>query len=63
MKYHPLHYNFKTRYLHYELPPNVVRRLKGLMYVKDEKDLRKKHKVALRWFDRTMSELEKGNRP
>lgn len=50
MKYQPLHYDFKTRYLHYELPPKVVSRLKGFFYVRDEKDLRRKHRAAVRWF-------------
>ena len=50
MKYHPLHHDFKTRYLHYELPPQVVKRLKGFFYVRDEKDLRRKHRAAVRWF-------------
>ena len=58
MKYHPLHHDFGTRYLHYELPPAVVRKLKTLAFIKDEKDLRKKHKAALQWFYSTVSGLD-----
>ena len=58
MKHHPLHYDLGTRYLHYELPPTVVQKLKSLMYVKDEHDLRKKHKAGLRWFYKVVSGLD-----
>jgi hypothetical protein len=58
MKYHPLHHDFGTRYLHYELPPGVIKKLKALMYLKDEHDLRKKHKAALRWFYEIVSGLD-----
>lgn len=59
MRYHPLHHDFKTRYLHYELPPAVVKRLKGFFYIKDERDLRKKHKAALRWFRQVVEGLDR----
>jgi len=58
MKYNPLHHDFGTRYLHYELPPAVVKKLKSLAYIKDERDLRKKHKAAHRWFYKVVSGLD-----
>jgi hypothetical protein len=58
MKYHPLHHDFGTRYLHYELPPSVVKTLKSFMFIKDERDLRKKHKAALQWFNKIVSGLD-----
>jgi len=58
MRYHPVHHDFGTRYLHYELPPTVVKKLKSFMYLKDEHDLRKKHKAALRWFYAIVSGLD-----
>jgi len=58
MRYYPLHHDFKTRYLHYELPPRVVKRLKGFFYIKDEKDLRRKHRAAVRWFRKLADALD-----
>jgi hypothetical protein len=58
MRYHPLHHDFGTRYLHYELPPSVVKKLKTFMFIKDEHDLRKKHKAALLWFYKIVSGLD-----
>lgn len=37
MKHSPIHYDFKTRYIYHELPPQVVRKLQELYFVKDEK--------------------------
>ena len=50
MRYGPLHYDFRMRYVYRELPPDVVRRLEGLTFVTDTKDLATKHREARAWF-------------
>jgi predicted nucleotidyltransferase len=50
MKHGPYHYNFRGRYLHYELPVRTVRKLQALFYVKDPTDLRRKEAAVRRWF-------------
>jgi hypothetical protein len=64
MKYTPEHYDFHTKYIHYELPKDVVEKLQDLFYVADTGDLQRKHKIAVEWFnevvrDMDMSEIEK----
>jgi predicted nucleotidyltransferase len=58
MKYHPARYDFKMRYVHYELPPDIVRKLEELCFVRGIKDLQEKYLRALRWFNRTMTEIQ-----
>lgn len=58
MRYHPIHYDFGARYIHYELPDDVVRKLKELHFVSGEGDLAGKVKDAERWFRRTMGEID-----
>jgi predicted nucleotidyltransferase len=50
MKHHPAHHSFKMRYIHYELPPNTVQRLKPLYFLDGEEDLQRKYKVVKSWF-------------
>jgi len=59
MKHKPVHYDFKTRYIHYELPAGDAKRLKRLYFVSDEKDLLRKYGSASRWFKSTVAELER----
>lgn len=59
IKHKPIHYDFKTRYIHYELPPEDVERLKCLYFVKDEKDLKQKYREASNWFQETISTINK----
>ena len=54
IKLKPVRYQFKTRYINYDLPPGVVNRLKKLHFVRDEKDLGHKYRVAKRWFHETV---------
>lgn len=54
IKHNPIHHDFKTRYIHHELPPEIVSRLKRLYFVKDEKDLKRKYDEANRWFQETI---------
>jgi hypothetical protein len=57
IKHNPIHYEFKMRYIHYELPAQAIRRLQHLYFVKDSKDLQTKYHEATKWFYETMSEL------
>jgi len=41
IKYFPAHYDFRMRYIQYELPPEIVKRLEDLCFVSDKKDFRK----------------------
>jgi len=58
IKHNPVHYDFKMRYVHYELPPEVVDRLVNLHFVKNMKDLQEKYREAKEWFLKTMSEID-----
>ncbi len=57
MKHCPVHYAFKMRYVHYELPPAVVQRLESLYFVRDARDLKAKYREATRWFQETVDSL------
>jgi len=59
IKHNPIHYDFKTHYVRYELPPKVVERLRHLYFAKDEKDLQQKYREASKWFQETMSTINK----
>lgn len=54
----PEHHQFRTRYIHYDLPPDIVRRLKALYFVKDEKELKQKYRLAERWFRDALREVD-----
>jgi predicted nucleotidyltransferase len=51
IKYSPFHHDFKTRYVQYELPKQIVKRLERLYFVKDWRDLRVKYREATDWFN------------
>lgn len=59
IRYHPLHFNFATRYVHYELPPRVVRRFARLSFVRDEEDLRRKSRAADRWLREELAAIDR----
>jgi len=50
IKYYPLHFNFYTSYVHYDLPPEVVKHLHSLCFVANSEDLRKYQAEADAWF-------------
>ena len=50
LRYSPYHVEFRTRYVQYDLPHDVVERLGRLYFVKDEKDLLQKCHEAVTWF-------------
>jgi CheY-like chemotaxis protein len=58
IKHNPVHYDFKMRYVHYELPPEVVEILVNLHFVKNMEDLQEKYREAKAWFLKTMSEID-----
>jgi len=58
IQHKPVHHQFKTRYIHYDLPPNIVKRLKELYFVKDEKDLERKYRIAEEWFHEALKEID-----
>jgi len=57
IKYCPVHYDFRMRYIHYELSPEAIDKLKHLYFVKDEKDLQEKYHQAVNWFYEIMLEI------
>ena len=61
IKHNPFHHDFKTRYIHYELPPKEIRKLENLYFVKDTADLQKKYGEANRWFREVLSKLVQKN--
>ena len=53
IKYNPIHFDFKMRYVHYELPPDVLKRLEKLYFVRSPAELEDKYREASRWFAET----------
>jgi len=50
MEHAPFHHGFGMRYVHYELPQDIVRRLEGLSFPRDLDDLRRTNREAGDWF-------------
>ncbi|MCJ7431593.1 hypothetical protein MUO83_10340 [Candidatus Bathyarchaeota archaeon] len=59
IKHKPIHYDFKMRYVHYELPPDTIKKLERLYFVKDPKDLQEKYHEATKWFRETISNIDR----
>lgn len=57
MQYDPTRYNFHTRYLHYNLPADVVRKLESLFFVANADDIRAKRAIAEAWFYETLEQI------
>lgn len=57
IKYSPYHYNFYTRYIHYELPAEVLSRLERLYFLHDPSSLTGARKEAEGWFRELQAEL------
>jgi len=60
IRHSPFHHNFRMHYIHYELPPEIVKKLEHLYFVGDEKDLQEKYDEATNWFDGLASETDPG---
>jgi hypothetical protein len=56
----PARHKFYTRYVQYDLPKEVVEKLGGLFFVRDEADLALKHRQAGEWFQQVIHEFEEG---
>lgn len=61
IKHNPLHYDFKMRYVHYELPPEVVEKLDHLYFVNDDKDLQEKYDEATVWFRKAIDHARRSS--
>jgi len=57
MKYDPARSNFHARYLYYDLPREIVRRLEPLFFVTDLQDLEAKFIEAQQFFWETVETL------
>jgi predicted nucleotidyltransferase len=57
IKHNPFHHDFRMRYVHYELPPETIRKLEKLYFVRNAKDLQEKYHEATRWFQEIMSKI------
>ncbi len=55
MKYNPYHYNFHTYYIDYELPPDIVKRLRTLFFITKPQEIRSFLPEVEKWF---MEEIE-----
>jgi len=58
-KYSPMHYDFRMRYIHYELPKDVVKRLETLCFVLGLDDLETRNAEAIRWFNELVSSMKR----
>jgi hypothetical protein len=58
IKYDPYRYNFKTRYLYYNFPEDIVEKLEELFFISDSKDLKGKHEICIDWFNKLFDELK-----
>jgi hypothetical protein len=57
MRYDPARYNFHTRYIHYNLPADVVQRLESLYFVANTDDIRAKRVLAEKWFYEAVEQI------
>ena len=58
MRYGPRRYDFRMRYVHRELPEDVVRRLEHLAFVADANDLAAKYAEAVAWFREAIDQVD-----
>ncbi len=54
----PARYNFHTRYIHYDLPPEVVQQLTPLFFVASGEALRAQHAAAEKLFYATLNQID-----
>jgi hypothetical protein len=57
MRHDPTRYNFHTRYIHYNLPADVVQKLEPLFFVANADDIRAKRAQAETWFYETLDDF------
>jgi hypothetical protein len=61
MKHNPFHYDFKMRYVHYELPPDAIKKLEWLYSVRGLEDLQGKYEEASTWFSNLTANVPAGD--
>lgn len=59
IKYNPVHHEFRMRYIHYELPDDIILRLKQIYFVADQTDLQDKYRETVAWFYDVISQVKK----
>jgi predicted nucleotidyltransferase len=57
MRHYPAHYSFSVRYVYFELPPGVVRRLEVLSFVRSPEELPEMCRKAIEWFREEVSSV------
>ncbi|MDD2889969.1 MAG: hypothetical protein PHE49_04930 [bacterium] len=57
IKYSPFHYTFRSKYIYYDLPKNISKKLEKLYFIKDVSDLKVKHKIVKKWFYSVLKDL------
>lgn len=58
IRHKPTRHGFHTRYIHYDLPADVVTALQRLFFVNGAEDLRLKRDQAERWFHDTLEQID-----
>jgi hypothetical protein len=61
IKHQPKRSVFFARYIHYDLPPEVVKQLEPLFFVANPDDLRAKHQQAGRWFRALFDDINRAD--
>jgi hypothetical protein len=56
--HNPVRYDFSTRYIHYELPKDVIKRLEPLYFPADISDLRQKQAEASAWIQDLLQSID-----
>jgi hypothetical protein len=59
MRYAPAQHRFHTRYVYYDFPPEVVRRLETMFFVQDMGELAKRLDDAVAWFAEAAADAER----
>lgn len=57
IRYCPARYQFHTRYIHYDLPCEIVARLMPMFFVRDAREIASRRDEAERWANELLSDL------
>lgn len=61
IEHNPYRHSFRHRYVYYDLPEDIAKRLERYYFVKDGDDLREKHEEVIAWFNETLERVKKIN--
>lgn len=61
IKHSPYRYNFRTRYVYYDFPKDIVKKLEELYFIKDGDDLKVKYEETKKWLNELIEEVKKIN--